>query len=50
MDTFLSAMNVIVNGFQMPFTVYGFTFSWFDIWLWSILGCIVAAFIGRMLS
>lgn len=50
MESFLEVMNVILNGFNLPFTVYGFTFSWYDIWLWSIVGVIAAAFIGRMLS
>ena len=50
MESFLEVMNVILNGFNLPFTVYGFTLSWYDIWLWSIAGAIAAAFIGRMLS
>lgn len=50
MESFLEVMNVILNGFNLPFTVYGFTLSWYDIWLWSIVGEIAAAFIGRMLS
>lgn len=50
MESFLEVMNVILNGFNLPFTVYGFTLSWYDIWLWSIVGVIAAAFIGRMLS
>ena len=28
----------------------GFTLSFWDIWLWSIIGAIVAAFIGGMLK
>lgn len=50
MESFLEVMNVILNGFNLPFTVYGFTLSWYDIWLWPIVGAIAAAFIGRMLS
>ena len=50
MESFLEVMNVILNGFNLPFTVYGFTLSWYDSWLWSIVGAIAAAFIGRMLS
>ena len=50
MESFLEVMNVILNGFNLPFTVYGFTLSWYDIWLWSIVGAIAAACIGRMLS
>ena len=41
---------VIMNGFNQSFTVYGFTLSFWDIWLWSIIGAIVAAFIGGMLK
>lgn len=50
MDTFVSVMNVILNGFNQPFTVYGFNLSWYDVWLWSIVGAIAAVFIGSMLS
>lgn len=46
MSGFLNVMNVIMNGFNQSFTVYGFTLSFWDIWLWSIIGAIVAAFIG----
>lgn len=45
MSSFLNVMNVIMNGFNQSFTVYGFTLSFWDIWLWSIIGAIVAAFI-----
>ena len=31
-----------MNGFNQSFTVYGFTLSFWDIWLWSIIGAIVA--------
>ena len=50
MSGFLNVMNVIMNGFNQSFTVYGFTLSVWDIWLWAILGAIVAAFIGGMLK
>ena len=50
MSGFLNVMNVIMNGFNQSFTVYGFTLSFWDIWLWSIIGAIVAAFIGGMLK
>ena len=43
MSSFLNVMNVIMNGFNQSFTVYGFTLSFWDIWLWSIIGAIVAA-------
>ena len=47
MESFVEVMTVILNGFNQPFTVYGFTLSF---WLWSIVGAIAAAFIGGMLS
>ena len=47
---FLNVMNVIMNGFNQSFTIYGFTLSFWDVWLWSIIGAIVAAFIGGMLK
>ena len=50
MESFVEVMTVILNGFNQPFTVYGFTLSFYDIWLWSIVGAIAAAVIGGMLS
>ena len=41
MESFVEVMTVILNGFNL---------SWYDIWLWSIVGAIAAVFIGRMLS
>lgn len=37
MESFVEVMTVILNGFNQPFTVYGFTLSFYDIWLWSIV-------------
>ena len=50
MSGFLNVMNVIMNGFNQSVTGYGFTLSFWDIGLWSIIGAIVAAFIGGMLK
>ena len=50
MESFVEVKTVNLNGFNQPFTVYGFTLSWYDIWLWSIVGAVAAVFIGRMLS
>ena len=49
---YLPIIVVIVYSFNDTklFHWEGFTLSWYDIWLWSIVGAIAAAFIGRMLS
>lgn len=34
---------------QIPFTIYGFTLSWWDIFIWSSLAAVVGYFIWRFL-
>lgn len=48
MDVFFAVMSNVFEFFTMPMTVYGFTFSWWDIILWSLLASVVFSFIGRL--
>ena len=49
MDSFLSALRVIMDGFDIPMTIYGFTFSFWDIMIFSVVVSILAYFIGRLI-
>ena len=37
METFFGVMDKVLEFFRMPITVYGFTFSFFDIFIVSLL-------------
>lgn len=50
MDIFTSYFAVIIEGLQMPFTVYGFTFSFWDLIIFSIIVSILARFVGRLMD
>ncbi len=46
MDAFASALGAVVRVFQRPLTLYGFTFSWWEVFLFTIVASIVAIIIG----
>ena len=48
MEDFTAFMRVVLDCFDQPFTLFGFNLSWWQVFLWSILGSIAAAFIGGM--
>lgn len=50
MEVFTQYFAVIIEGFQIPFTVYGFTFSFFDLIIFSVVASILAGFIGRLMD
>lgn len=41
--------QLIIKFFQIPITVYGFTFSFWDVFLFTIVVSIIAYFIGGVL-
>lgn len=49
MDNFTAFMQVVLDCFNQPFTLFGFNLSWWQIFIWSILGSVAAAFVGGML-
>lgn len=49
MEAFLAYFSGILDLFKMPFTVYGFTFSFWDIFLFTTAAGIVLSFIGRVM-
>lgn len=50
MEIFVRYFAVITQGLQMPFTVYGFTFSFWDLMIFSVVASIVAGFVGRLID
>ena len=50
MDDFFGVLNLILDAFKQPMTIYGFSFSLWNIILFSILGYILAKFIGGILD
>lgn len=50
MEIFTQYFAVIIDGLKMPFTVYGFTFSFWDLIVFSVIVSIIAGFVGRLLD
>lgn len=48
MEFFHSILSATYNLFKTPFTIFGFTFSFFDVMLWSIVAALVLRFIWRI--
>lgn len=48
MEFFHSVLTATYNLFKTPFTIYGFTFSLFDVLVWSIVATLVLVFIRRI--
>ena len=49
MVDFFEVLHLILDAFKQPMTIYGFSFSFWNIILFSILGCILAKFIGHFM-
>lgn len=50
MEVLVSFFSVIIEGFQIPFTVYGFTFSFWDLMIFSVFMSVLVGFIGRVVN
>lgn len=50
MQVLVDFFAVILEGFRMPFAIYGFSFSFFDLLLFSVVVSIVTHFIGRLMD
>lgn len=48
MSDFSAMMEATLNLFKYEFTIYGFTFSFWNVFLFVIIGGIALAFIGRL--
>lgn len=49
MQDVLDLMGVILDGLKTPITVYGFTFSIWNVLLFSMIAAAVASFIGGLI-
>mgnify|MGYP004499896905 CR=1 FL=1 len=50
MGIFGNYMSLILQAFRYPITVYGFTFSLWHVFLFTLFGSIVVGFLGDLLS
>jgi hypothetical protein len=46
METLQALFSATLSIFQVPITIWGFTFSWWDVFIWSAVAGLVLAFIG----
>ena len=49
MDAFIAVITAVVNLFKQKITLYGFTFSYWDALIWSLVAGIVISFIKGLL-
>ena len=49
MDAFISIFLLIWDMFKIPLNVYGFTFSFWDVFLFTVAASIILRFIGGIL-
>lgn len=50
METIQAWLIAVLNVFQVQFTLYGFTFSLWDVFLWSLVAGLLFAFIGGLFN
>lgn len=50
MQDFFNIMSTVFSFFTMDFTVYGFTFSFWDIAIWSAVVGLAVPFLFKLLS
>lgn len=48
MEVFGVYISAVVRAMDTPFTVFGFTFSFWNVWLWSCIMGILAWMIWRL--
>lgn len=49
MEVFGALFTATLSIFQVEFTLYGFTFSMWDVFLWTGVAGLVLAFVGGLL-
>ena len=50
MENVKAMFDATLEVFQIPFTIYGFTFSFWNVFLFVIVGGMVLSFIGRLFN
>lgn len=49
-EVFSAYFTQILNFFQIPLVIYGYTFTIWDVFLFSLFASILFGFVGRLLS
>jgi hypothetical protein len=50
MSDLQATFQAVLSLFKMEFTLYGFTFSWWQVFFWSIVAGLLIWFIGRIFN
>ena len=50
MEVLQSWLSSVLDVFQVPITIFGFTFSFWDVFLWSIVAGLVLTFLGGLFN
>lgn len=50
MDSFVEFMRLILDFMRRDYNFYGFSFSFFDVFMFSILGSLVSLLISGLIS
>lgn len=50
MEAFLAMMSGIVSCMQTPMNIWGFTFSFWDVFLFSMISSVIFGFIGKLFN
>ena len=50
MDEFIAIFTAVLDLFRHKFTLYGFSISYWDVLVWSLIAGIVISFIKGLLS
>lgn len=48
MQVFQTVFNAVLGIFKLPFTIYGYTFSFWQIFLWSAIAAIILWFLYEL--
>lgn len=43
-------VSSVVSVFKVPFTMFGFTFSFWDVFLWSIVAGVILSLVGVFIN
>lgn len=50
MEAIGSLLNAVMEGMKMEFTIYGHTFSWWQVFVFTIVVSIIGLLIGGFIS
>lgn len=50
MDAFFAMMSGIIDCMQIPMNIWGFTFSLWDVFMFSMVSTVIFGFIGKLFN